>query len=89
MESSLVTLQKPYKVTKINKQINIYISDTEGLLQQNMKHLLVLRMLYQMIHPNEYNSRTSQDVMLVLLVSLRNYPLTTDCSWFSSVLQEL
>ena len=67
---------------------NIYISYTEGLLQQDIKYLLVLRMLYQMIHANEYNSRTSQDVMLVLF-TLRNYPLTTDCSWFSSVLQEL
>ncbi len=46
---------------------NIYISDTEGLLQQDIKYLLVLRMLYQMIHPNEYNSATSQDVVLVLL----------------------
>ncbi len=42
-----------------------------------------------MIHPNEYNSTTSQDVMLVLLVSLRYTPLTIDCSWLSSVLQEL
>ncbi len=56
----------PYKVTRMKneklkiKQMekNIYTSDTEGLLQQDMKYLLVLRILYKMIHPNEYNSTT-------------------------------